>query len=278
MEAVARHKRFTRAAEELRLTHSAISKQIRQLEEFYGSELFERLPNGVRLTESGRRVLASVTAALDILGESSQAISSSSIEGPINLSLPPALTAGWLVPQLNAFCNLYPNVTFNVQTSHDAEDVYSDGHDIVVRFGDPIWKDRHVTLLKEVLLFPVCSPELAEGDAPLQNFIDLRQHTLLHEDGGSLWAKWLVAHNVSEIETFRSHRFPDVLQLLHAAKAGLGVALGDNITSRQDLRSRALVRPFPQVVRSPFSYYIVTKNEASMPERCALFLQWLRSL
>lgn len=278
MEAVARHTRFTKAAEELHLTHGAISKQIRQLEEFYGCQLFDRMSEGVRLTENGRRVLVSVTAALDLLTGTAQAVSTSRIEGPINLSLPPAFAAGWLVPQLGDFCRLYPEVTFNIQTSYEAENVYSDDHDIIVRFGEPTWRDHNIVLLKEVLLFPVCSPELAEGDTPLRSVADLMKHTLLHEDSGAMWAKWLAANNVSEVNDYHSHRFPDVLQLLTAAKAGLGIALGDNVTSKHDLRSRALVRPFRKAIRSPFSYYLLTRSSGTTPKRCELFLQWLRSL
>ena len=275
-EAVARHKRFVRAAGELCVTHGAVSKQIRQLEEHYGVRLFDRTAAQVELTVDGQRILRQVAAALDLIAETRNALGGDPTEGVLSVLSAPGFAAHWLIPRLAGFTERHPKIRINLETSRKAESAYETDADLAILFGHPSWPDRSVILLKDLTLFPVCSPKLIAGSSPLRYVSDLRQHTLLHEDDGTLWSSWLASNRVTTIDGYRGHNISDVVHLLIAACEGCGVALGDDMTSMCYLRSGALVRPFQSFIRSPLSYYVVSKDEASLPARSKLFLTWLR--
>ncbi len=147
LEAVARLGQFTKAAEERCVTHGAVSKQIKQLEEFYGVQIFVRSTNKMKLTDKGTHILAKVVDALNAL-ESSIAISSEDLtDGALNLSVPPRFLGHWLTLRLNGFCQKYPDISLHLNTSHEAEMKPEDKADVVVRYGIPEWPNRTAILL-----------------------------------------------------------------------------------------------------------------------------------
>lgn len=278
LEAVVRHGRFTKAADELCLTHGAVSKQIKQLEDMYGTKLLHRETNEVRLTARGRAIYKYVIEALELLDATLDEGQSSRVEGLLHLSLPPAFSAHWLLPRLRDFTQKFPYVSLKISTTPDTRKQPDEDIDIAVRFGEPLWQDREVTLLKHVYLFPVCCPEFLQGDQSITKISDLKRHSLLHEDDGTLWAKWLTANRGTIDDNMAPHYIPDVHDLLVAAREGLGVALGDNVTAEHYLRSGALVRPFRKAIQAPFSYYLITKRSATLPPKATAFINWIKEL
>lgn len=276
-ESVARHKRFIRAADELCLTHGAVSKQIKQLEEHYGVRLFDRTAAEVKLTNDGQRILGKVTEALNLIAESPNEIKENDTDGVIHLLVAPAFAAHWLIPRLSGFMQNHPGIRFQMETSPRAEDVYRDKFDLAIMLGDPSWPDRDVTLLSEIEVFPVCSPAVLAGNNPIRRPSDLRHHTLLHDDDGSLWSAWLASNRITNIDAYAGHMFPESIHLLIAAREGCGIALGDYVTSRHHLRSGTLVQPFSKTIRSPSSYYLITPDERRLPPRCSIFIEWLQT-
>lgn len=278
LEAVVRHGRFTKAADELCLTHGAVSKQIRQLEEIYGTKLLHRETNEVRLTARGKAIYKYVVEALELLDATLDERQSGRVEGILHLSLPPAFSAHWLLPRLSDFTQKYPHVSLKVNTTPDSRKPPDEDVDIAVRFGEPLWQDREVILLKHVYLFPVCRPEFLQGDHPITKIADLKRYSLLHEDDGTLWAKWLTANRGKIDDAMSPHYIPDVHDLLVAAREGLGIALGDNVTAEHYLRSGALVRPFKKAIQAPFSYYLITKKQDVLPPKASAFINWLQEI
>ncbi|MES0884959.1 LysR substrate-binding domain-containing protein [Roseibium sp. SCP14] len=276
LDAVARHGRFTKAAEELNLTHGAVSKQIRQLEEIYETKLFIRTASEVRLTSDGARIHRTTAEALKTISDTVTERQKDDLAGDLRLLVPPAFSAYWLMPRLTQFVERYPNISLRVQTSPEMIKEPDARTDVTVRYGRPNWPDKNVTLLKNISLFPVCSPKLTVGRNPLTKLADLKRFTLLHEDDGELWAKWLVSAKSGMQTGSANHYIEDVHQLLVAAREGLGIALGDNVTSRHFLGSGELIRPFRNTIRSPYSYYTITGQKPT--QRAAAFLEWVSTV
>ena len=275
-EAVARHKRFIHAADELCLTHSAVSKQIKQLEEFYGVRLFKRAAAQVSLTTEGKKIWMQVADALELIARAPDSLESDAIEGKVDLLLAPAFAVHWLLPRLADFASLYPNVRINLTTNYNAVDVNIPEFDIAVIYGNPSWERLNIILLADLTLFPVCKPGLIEGPNSIRRISDLNNHVLLHDDDGLLWSKWLAANRDTTVDPFSGHYIPEVVHLLSAACEGCGIAMGDNVTTLQLLRSGALARPFKKTIKSPQSYYMVTRDEMSLSVQSIVFLNWLK--
>jgi len=274
-DAVARHGRFVKAADELNLTHGAVSKQIRRLEEIYETQLFVRSATDVRLTSNGQRLHKTFADVLRALTETLQESNRDELVGELRLLMPPAFAAYWLMPRISRFSALYPEVSLKLETSSEMVREPDTKVDVTVRFGRPSWPDKDVQLLRDVSLFPVCSPELTLGPHPLSSISDLRRFPLLHEDNGELWAKWLISARSNMQSGMANHYITDVQQLLQAARSGLGVALGDTVTARHFLETGTLVRPFKNMIRSPFSYYVISGKSDVKTLRAQAFVDWI---
>lgn len=277
-DAVARHGRFIKAADELNLTHGAVSKQIRRLEEIYETQLFIRSAADVRLTSHGQRLHKTIAAVLRTLTDTLHDENRDELVGELRLLMPPAFAAYWLIPRISQFTTLYPGISLNLETSSEMVQEPEAKIDVTVRFGRPNWPDKDVLLLRDVSLFPVCSPELTLGRTPLSAVSDLKRFPLLHEDKGELWANWLVSAKSNMQSGVSNHYIIDVQQLLQAARSGLGVALGDNVNALHFLENGTLVRPFKTMIRSPFSYYVISGKEEAKTQRAQAFVDWITSV
>jgi LysR family glycine cleavage system transcriptional activator len=277
-DAVVRHGRFVKAADELHLTHGAVSKQIRRLEEIYDTQLFIRSAADVRLTSAGQRLHKSFADVLRLLQETLRDGTQDELSGELRLLMPPAFAAFWLMPRLSQFTSLYPEISLDINTSSEMVQEPDAKIDVTVRFGRPNWPDRDVLQFRNVSLFPVCSPELTLGSQPLSTLSDLRHFALLHEDNGELWAKWLISAKSNLQSGVINHHIADVQQLLQAARNGVGVALGDTVTARHFLENGTLVRPFKHVIRSPFSYYVISAKNDAKTQRSQAFIDWITTV
>ena len=277
-DAVARHGRFIKAADELNLTHGAVSKQIRRLEEIYETQLFIRSAADVRLTSHGQRLHKTIAAVLRTLTDTLHDENRDELVGELRLLMPPAFAAYWLIPRISQFTTLYPGISLNLETSSEMVQEPEAKIDVTVRFGRPNWPDKDVVLLRDVSLFPVCSPELTLGRNPLSSVSDLKRFPLLHEDKGELWANWLVSAKSNMQSGVTNHYITDVQQLLQAARLGLGVALGDTVNALHFLENGTLVRPFKTMIRSPFSYYVISGRDEAKTQRAQAFVDWITSV
>ena len=256
-EAVARYLSFTKAAEELALTQSAVSHQMRALEEHLGARLFQRLHRGIELTTDGRTFLEGARAGLDSIMLASERVRNQRRVGVLTVAAPAAFAIWWLVPRLGRFAALHPEIEVRIATIDGREpDLWRDGVDVAVVKRPAKLAARNpaeMPLLREVV-YPVCSPSLLEGASSLRNPVDLAQHSLIEceaaetEDVEFAWSTWLSRFGLQGAPVSRRLRFSHFGVALSAAIDGLGVALGRSPMVDAELAAGRLVRPFAKRV------------------------------
>nr|WP_298684815.1 LysR substrate-binding domain-containing protein [uncultured Dongia sp.] len=277
-EAAARHLHMGKAADELGVTHGAVSKQIVNLEDQFGFSLFQRIGNRLVLTEQGQKLLKASTTAFDQLGDAIARLDGASIDGELRVSIPSAFAEKWLIPRLGKFIAMVPGLKLvllsaNASYNRAGEDVLGDNLDLAVRFGEPVWRDGTARLLSHVGSFPVCSPALGGS---LKSPADILQHTLLLDDPqGANWQRWLSRAGLTQPDLPNTIYFQDFNLLLAAAKQGLGLCLADQITAGEDLAHGQLLRPFPQSIEHLGAYFVILPPLVSPGARA--FAEWLET-
>jgi LysR family transcriptional regulator, glycine cleavage system transcriptional activator len=186
-EASARRGSFTAAADELNVTQGAISRHVKNLEERLGVSLFERLPTGLALTETGQRYLPAVRDSFDRLASATAEIKRPQMSHVLTVSASPNFSSKWLVHRLGDFSKAHPDISLRVAAQSEHIDLSVSDVDVAIRHGEGDWPDVHVTKLVSELVYPVVSPVLLEGGAPLKTPDDLRHYTLLRDLSSNDW-------------------------------------------------------------------------------------------
>jgi LysR family glycine cleavage system transcriptional activator len=277
-EAAARNESFSDAAAELFVTHAAISRHIRELEEYLGTELFTRTGRGVSLTEAGRRFGLALTPLFDQLSDAAREAAAVGAARTLKVSVEPAIASRWLVGRLGKFNDLHPDIELVIDPSNQLVDFHADDIDLGIRYGGGNWDDVEMSKLSEVVIFPVCAPKLIGGKTSLLPS-ELPEFTLLHESRKEYWADWLQQAGVTretagEID-WRGTVFQNHLAI-EAAQAGQGFALADQILATDSLVDGWLMRPFTIDMKDHGSYWIVRKkgSKEQAPQRA--FREWLQ--
>lgn len=274
-EAVGRRKSLTLAAEDLNVTHSAISKQVKALEQHLGLPLIKRLGRGIELTSEGRRLVGQLTKAFDELDSAVLSVDSRTFDDTVTINCMPALAGNWLIPKLPSFTDQYPKVRLTVFSATQATPAINEGADVHIIYGRPHWPDKKVILLKQLEIFPVCSPMLAHK-ARLNSVADLLDQVLIDSPEGTHWQDFLLSHGLDGNAVQRRLRFQDFSHCLAAARAGHGVAMGDNVTTINDLATGALVRPFREAIRrQSLAYYLIVHPTRVLSASAEAFCNWL---
>jgi len=272
-ERVARRLSFTRAADELAVTQSAVSHQVTALEEWAGVPLFKRQGRAMVLTEAAVKFLPAVSTALDqiaLAGRKLQAVDPT--HGWLTVAVMPSFAAKWLVPRLADFHEKNPDMdvwiaTFEAQTGALGSDI-----DVAIRYGRGDWPGLASVRIMSEELFPVCAPRLAAG---LKAPADLASSTLLHDELREDWAMWFAAAGLTGVDTARGPGFDDSGLLIQAAIEGLGVALGRSVLVKGDLDAGRLVRPFDVALAAEFAYYLVYPPDLESAPKIETFRTWL---
>ncbi len=277
-EAAARHMSFTRAADELNVTQTAISHQIRRLEEQLGIRLFVRRNRALELTREARDYLPSIRSAFADLHRATARLRRADQEGRLTVSTTASLATKWLVSRVAAFQDAHPGIEVRITTSTHLVDFQREEVDMAVRYGHGSWPGLRAHWLMAEQIFPVCGPELLRGaNPPLREPADLAHHTLLHttvsrED----WQLWLTAAGLpASIATRRGMTFDQGFMAIQAAMEGLGVALGRFHLVEADLAAGRLVAPFNMVLPQDAGYYVVTPEATADLPKIARFRDWL---
>jgi LysR family glycine cleavage system transcriptional activator len=277
-EAAARHLSFTRAAAELNVTQTAVSHQIRRLEEQLGLRLFIRQNRTLTLTREAQGYLPAVRAAfLDLRGATERLL-----RGPrddvLTVSTMVTVAAKWLVPRLARFQEANPGIEVRIATGTRLVDFRREEVDLAIRYGRGSWPGLRADWLMAEELFPVCAPALLAGANPIARPADLANHTLLHvEMGYDEWQLWLTAAGLpAAIATQRVMRFDDRLMALQAAIDGLGVAMGHAPLVETDIAAGRLVVPFDAYqLPAEAGYYVVGPPETAELDKIRKFRTWL---
>jgi LysR family transcriptional regulator, glycine cleavage system transcriptional activator len=276
-EAAARHLSFTRAAAELNVTQTAISHQIRRLEEQLGLKLFTRRSRTLELTPAGLGYLPAVRAAFEDLRQATERLRRRDRDELLTVSTIASLAAKWLLPRVATFQETHPDIEVRLTASTHLVDFRREEIDMAVRYGRGHWPGLRADWLMAEDIFPVCSPRLREGGKPLRQPEDLAHHTLLHatlsrED----WQLWLTAAGLpTSFATKRGLTFDQSFMAIEAAIEGHGVALGRTPIVESDIASGRLVVPFNVVLPAEAGYYIVAPEETADAPKIALFRDWL---
>ncbi|RWL45331.1 MAG: LysR family transcriptional regulator [Mesorhizobium sp.] len=278
-ETAGRHLSFSRAAEELYVSQAAISRQIRELETFLRQPLFRRLHRRVELTDAGQRLLGQLVRSFDDIDRVLSDLVASPAQSVVRISVEPSLAAVWLVPRLNRFRQLRPDIDVSLEVDARPIEFRSDQPELALRFSAHAtsWPRTEAERLASTVDSPVLSPRLLASGPPLQDPIDLRHYTLLHEENRQGWARWFQAAGVpANAVPARGPMLADVSLSKQAALLGHGVALGDLLQIGEELVSGTLIKPFDIDVASG-AYWLVARSLKDLPEPARAFADWIRS-
>lgn len=256
-DVAARNLNLSAAAEEMNVTHSAVSRQVKQLEQRLGVQLFERLPRGLKLTVHGALLAEGTREAFDRLATALEDVSMPAVRRKLTISTFSSLATRWLMPRVQAFSSLFPETDLRVTTSARLVDFAREDVDIAVRFGGGQYPGLHVRPMFKPREIVVCAPSLLKRGPPLKTFADLNAHTLLHDDGHRTWTRWLEAAGAKSVNPRRGIICGDRNSMLQAALEGQGVAITSELFAASDLAAGRLVKVFEVAVNAPFAIYAV---------------------
>lgn len=279
-EAAARTLSFTKAAEELNLTQSAVSRQIRALEETLGVALFERRIRALALTNEGRRLQRTVEAIMSELQETTNRIRADANTRHLTVTTTGGFASLWLIPRLSRFTAMHPDVDVRIQATYVSVPLDRGAADVAVRYArhDAVPAEAVRLFGEEVTL--VCAPSLLTPPRRLRALEDLSQHTLLHLDtahGILDWDTWLTAEGLGGLKGAASLRFDNYEQLIQAARMGQGVGLGIKRLVEHLIAQGELVVPFGEAVASQRSYYVLRAPVPRAQPHVDAFVTWLKS-
>ncbi|PMR76692.1 LysR substrate-binding domain-containing protein [Billgrantia endophytica] len=278
----ARHLSFTRAAEELHVTTGAVSQQIKQLETRLGFKLFRRLPRRLELTEEGQRLADVVEEAYQSVGLEVKRLRSGVMSGIIRLRSVPAFLSKWLMPRLPRLQARFPDIELQIIAEDSSLSLREGEFDLAIDLNDGHYPGLSITPLMEEVIFPVCAPALLRHRPALGQPGDLAWYPLLHDvtawRGGHPYAEWehylheaeAIPINVRRGYTFNRHRLA-----MEGAIAGMGVAIARQALLTNELKTGALIAPFPQRIPTGKRYGIVHTSGALDDRRVAAVHDWI---
>ena len=282
-EAAARHLSFTKAGEELYLTQSAVSRQIKELEDQLGVSLFERRHRALALTEAGQQYYAAAAQVISTMRTATERLrTQAGRRKPLAVTTTNSFAALWLIPRLAGFTREHPGVDVRITADVRVQDLERDGLDVALRHGPSALAGPNAVRLFGEKVFPVCSPKLLKK-TPLAKPADLRHHVLLRYDDPDVrhpwlhWRTWLEVEGIADLKPAGTLSFSGYEQIIPSAVAGHGVALGRTPLVRGLLDSGELVAPFKSQADPARAYFaVVSKSAATRPEVIA-FVEWLKS-
>lgn len=277
LDSFARHGSVWRAADELNLTRSAVSHQLRLLERDLGFALLERVGKRVALTPRGRHYASDVRKALTVLGDAPGRHAGGALGGSFTVSCTPGFASLWLCTHIGDFHRLYPEVSLRVVTPRRLDEVTNPEADLFIAFGDGNWPNRAVELLCEVAFTPLCSPALVNRMGGFSRPADLLRATLLHLGDAEDWSRWLAMNKIENPNPEAGIIFSDMNLAMSAAIAGQGIAMGDELTSRKALLDGRLVRPFDRSIKSPRAYFLVHEHAKADHPVLGAFTAWIKA-
>lgn len=277
LDSFARHGAVWRAADELSLTRSAVSHQLRLLERELGFDLLERIGRGIALTVRGKRYAHDVRKALTMLGDAGGQCGERGLVGALTVSCVPGFASLWLCTHIGEFQALYPDISLRIKTPRRLDDVSDPEADAFIAFGDGNWPGRAVELLCELEFTPLCSPVLLNKLGGLSEPADVLRAPLLHLGDFEDWTRWLALTRVVNPNPESGIIFSDLNLVFAAASAGQGIAMGDELTCRTAMREGQLVRPFDIAVKSTKSYHLVMEHSRVEQPLLAAFSRWFKS-
>ncbi len=272
-EAAARQLSFTRAADELGVTQSAVSHQIRALEEQMGVTLFRRVNQGLLLTDAGQLLLPAVRDAFDRLAAGVERVREREASGRLTISVSPYFAGRWLMPRIGRFRALHPEIELRLSANQQYVDFDRETDiDLALRHGLGVWEGLRADRFLDDEVFPVCSPSL---HPPLRTPDDLRAHVLLADEQHEYWGAWLSAAGLTDMAPSAGLQLTDIGLAIQAAIAGQGVAMGRASLIEEELADGRVIRPFALSIPADYGIYVVCPEATAERPKIAAFRAWL---
>jgi LysR family transcriptional regulator, glycine cleavage system transcriptional activator len=277
-EAAARHLSFTRAAVELNLTQTAISHQIRNLEDLLGIRLFVRTANTIGLTDAGESYLRSVRAAIIEISAATDRAADRNDEHVLTVQCLGTFAIKRLLPHLHDFRVRHPAISLHLRTMQSFDNTLQHDFDIAIWHGAGDWVGVTAEKLCDEEVFPVCSPRLLADGGRLDTPEDMTLHTVIRTSSLILrdeWPLWLETAGLCDVKFDAEIACDSLITSLQAAIDGLGIILGRSGVVGPDLAGGRLIEPFSIRARSMFGYYVVVPAHATQQRKVQLFRSWL---
>jgi LysR family glycine cleavage system transcriptional activator len=277
LDSFARHGSVWKAADELNLTRSAISHQLRLLERDLGFQLFNRIGTRIELTEQGFGYAEDIRKALNTISGSAVRHANRGVSGTVNVCCSPGFASSWLCAHIGNFREIHPDVRLSISTPMRLDDVSNPEVDVFIAFGTGYWPDMKVELLVEVEFTPLCSPVLINKTFGLSDPADVHKTCLLHLVDHEDWQSWLTVAELDPAFAQTGIVFSDMNLVYSAATSGQGIAMGDEFICRTAMATGQLVRPFDVYIKSHRSYYLVASEAKADNKTVVAFSEWLKA-
>ncbi len=277
-EAAARHLSFTKAADELFVTQAAVSHQIKALEEYLSMKLFLRRNRTLLLTEEGQSYFLELKDIFKHLQEATERLVARGSKGAITVAMPPSFASIWLVPRINSFSAIHPDIDVRIKAVDFDEGFLEDDIDVAIYYGKGRWSGVQADKLHREFLTPLCSPSLFNGPKPLNDLTDLKHHVLLHDETRAAWKNWLKQIGVPGVNVNQGPVFSHSMLVLQAAALGQGIALGNTVLARPEIEAGRLIMPFEEKLESREAFYVVCDESQAELGKIAAFRDWILAL
>lgn len=278
-EAAARHLSFTRASDELLISREAVSRSVRALEDHLGVRLFVRRHRALELTSAGRAFKAGVGDGLARIAKAVERARPGARRRRVTVWATVALAHFWLTPRLAKFRARHGDVDLHVRASDAFLDMAVENIDVALRYGAGRWPGLRARHLFDTETFPVCAPGYLARTRPIRTPADIPRHTLLNLDGDPHadedWAWWLAAHGVAPARRPLIIGFDSYADVIQAALAEQGIALGFSHVVDDLIAAGRLVRPLPGSLRKGYGVYAVVPADVAPSAEARGFLDWL---
>lgn len=276
-EAAARHSSFTAAAEELNLTQSAVSHQVRSLEKHLGFPLFVRLARSVGLTDLGNAYLPPVRKAFEELSASTSGLFGTIGASSITVRAPVSYAVLWLAPLLKSFIDLHPNINIRLCSAVWADALADEKTDVDIQYGDGVWPGYDAEIIQNVGAIPVCLPEMWRGKTEEERLQNLAGENHIHVTGyENLWNKFFRAAQMPNVSGRLGLNVDTSLVALEMAAGGVGPAMVLTIHAEPYLKSGRLIRLTDVVVPQAHSHYFLRpKDSTHIRPEIMVFREWV---
>jgi LysR family glycine cleavage system transcriptional activator len=280
-EAAARHLSLSKGAAELHVTPSALSHQVRALEQLLGLKLFERRVRSVTLTTEGMQLLPGLQSGFNQIRDAVTALRDRAKTRVLVISTPPGFTSKWLAPRLYRFSTEHPDIDARVSSSVTLANFRMDGVDVAIRSlpVDALSTELVLEKLVDISVVPVCSPRMTRAHGRISKPSGLLQFPLIHDDSVRTmpsWADWFKAAGVADVDLTRGLRFNSADHALDAVIEGAGVLLSYDVLAHDDLRTGRLVTPFDLRLPSGRAYWIVCAKSRQGHPNIIAFRDWIK--
>jgi LysR family glycine cleavage system transcriptional activator len=281
-EAVGRLLSYQRASQELHVTPSAVSHQIKALEDYFRIPLVLTVNRQIRLTPAGEKYFRQISQGMTQLSRASMALLQGKGDRVLRISTPPTFATWWMIPRLEKFFSAFPDFSLRISADPARVDLALGQYDAAIRYARTVESGLHAARLSQNHIFPVCSPTLVDGSHPLRTVADLEHHALIFSKEPSLtedpiadWGGWLKANRYPQIPGRRHLILSPQGVMLQAVSQGLGVGLARTLLAAGAMAVGQLVCPFGPALASSANYYLVCPQANATDPDIAAFRDWL---